>query len=237
MPWRRSFTFFSAFPRSTGSFFVTALIAALGMLGTTISSSEEREEKTSVVQADEADFDTVAGMIWSNLLAYTMIVTGAVLLCSTHADIREVRTPAETLHPAAGGYAFALFSLGIVAAGFLAIPILAGSTAAYAVADTFGWREGMDNRVSDAKGFYLVFVGAIFVGAGIKLAKDINIVDALYYSQVLDGMLIPVLILIAWTISNNPKIMGTYLASRFENTFAVLAFLVTVALSGLMIWQ
>ena len=224
-------------------FEATWIVAALGMLGTTISpylmfwqASEEREEKKSVVQADEADFDTVVGMVWSNLLAYAMIVTGAVLLYGTHANIQDVRTLAETLRPAAGDYAFALFSLGIVAAGFLAIPVLAGSTA-YAVADTFGWREGMDNRVSDAKGFYLVFVGAIFVGAAIDFAHVLSVVDALYYSQVLDGMLIPVLILIAWMISNNPKIMGTYLASRFENTFAVLAFFVTAALSGVMVWQ
>ncbi|WP_457603064.1 Nramp family divalent metal transporter [Nitratifractor sp.] len=219
------------------------IVAALGMLGTTISpylmfwqASEEREEKKSVVQADEADFDTVVGMVWSNLLAYAMIVTGAVLLYGTHTDIQDVRTLAETLRPAAGEYAFALFSLGIVASGFLAIPVLAGSTA-YAVADTFGWREGMDNRVSDAKGFYLVFVGAIFVGAGINLAHTLSVVDALYYSQVLDGMLIPVLILIAWMISNNPKIMGTYVSGRFENIFAVLAFGVTAALSGVMLWQ
>ena len=95
----------------------------------------------------------------------------------------------------------------------------------------------MDNRVSDAKGFYLVFVGALFVGAGINLAEGINVVDALYYSQVLDGMLIPVLILIAWMISNNPRIMGSHVSGRFENIFALLAFVVTATLSAFMIRQ
>jgi NRAMP (natural resistance-associated macrophage protein)-like metal ion transporter len=219
------------------------VIAALGMLGTTISpylmfwqASEEREEKNSVVQADEVGFDTVVGMLWSNLLAYAMIVTGAVLLYGTHRDIQEISTLAQTLRPAAGEYAFALFSLGIVVSGFLAIPVLAGSTA-YAVADTFGWREGMDNRISDAKGFYIVFVGAVFIGAGINLAHTLNAVDALYYSQVLDGMLIPLLIAIAFFISNNRKVMGEFRASRFESIFAIFAFVVTLGLTAVMIWQ
>ncbi len=219
------------------------IMAALGMLGTTISpylmfwqASEEREEKKSVVQADEVGFDTIVGMVWSNLLAYAMIVTGAVLLYGTNSDIREVNTLALTLKPVAGEYAFALFSLGIVVSGFLAIPVLAGSTA-YAVADTFGWREGMDNRVSDAKGFYVVFVGAILVGAGINLAHTVNVVDALYYSQVLDGMLIPLLIAIAVKVSNNRNVMGKFTAGRFENIFSIFAFLITVILTGVMVWQ
>ncbi len=219
------------------------IMAALGMLGTTISpylmfwqASEEREEKKSVVQADEVGFDTIVGMIWSNLLAYAMIVTGAVLLYGTNSDIQEVNTLALTLEPVAGEYAFALFSLGIVVSGFLAIPVLAGSTA-YAVADTFGWREGMDNRVSDAKGFYVVFVGAILVGAGINLAHTVNVVDALYYSQVLDGMLIPLLIAIAVMVSNNRNVMGQFTASRFENIFSIFAFFITVILTGVMVWQ
>ncbi len=95
----------------------------------------------------------------------------------------------------------------------------------------------MDNLISDAKGFYLVFIGAIFVGAAINLTHSLNVVDALYYSQVLDGMLIPVLIAIAWLISNNSKIMGDHTASRFENLFSVLAFSVTVTLSGVMFGQ
>ena len=219
------------------------IVAALGMLGTTISpylmfwqASEEREEKKSLVQADEVGFDTIVGMVWSNLLAYAMIVTGAVLLYGTGQDIQDVSNLAKTLRPAAGEYAFALFSLGIVVSGLLAIPVLAGSTA-YAVADTFGWREGMDNKISDAKGFYIVFVGALFVGAAIDMAPNLSVVDALYYSQVLDGMLIPLLILIALFISNNRSVMGDFTASRFENTFSFFAMFVTLGLSAVMFYQ
>ncbi len=219
------------------------VIAALGMLGTTISpylmfwqASEEREEKKSVVQADEVDFDTIVGMLWSNMLAYFMIITGAVMLYGKGADIQDVTTLSLALKPAAGDYAFALFSLGIVVAGLLAIPVLAGSTA-YAVADTFGWREGMDNKVSDAKGFYFVFVGALIFGNIIDMVPAITVVDALYYSQVLDGILIPILIAITLIISNNKAIMGEYTANRFTNFFAIFAMIITTILTLVMFYQ
>ena len=219
------------------------IIAALGMLGTTISpyllfwqAAEEKEEKKSVVQADEVGFDTMVGMVYSNLLAYCMIITGAVMLHGSGADIQDVTTLSLALKPAAGNFAFALFSLGIIVAGLLAIPVLAGSTA-YAVADTFGWREGMDNKVSDAKGFYFVFVGALIFGNIVDMIPSITVVDALYYSQVLDGLLIPVLIAITLLISNNKSIMGAYTASRFTNIFSLLAMVVTLTLGIVMLYQ
>jgi len=219
------------------------IVAALGMLGTTISpylmfwqASEEREEKKSVVQADEVSFDTIVGMLWSNLLAYCMIITGAVMLHGSGSNIQDMTTLAETLRPAAGEYAFALFSLGVIAAGLLAIPVLAGSTA-YAVADTFGWREGMDYKVSDAKGFYVVFIGALIVGDLVDMLPGITVVDALYYSQVLDGMLIPLLIGIALMITNNKAIMGNYTGTRFQNIFSIFALIVTAVLTVVMVWQ
>ena len=219
------------------------IIAALGMLGTTISpylvfwqAAEEKEEKKSVVQADDVSFDTVVGMVYSNLLAYCMIITGAVILYGSGANIQDVSTLAQALEPVSGQYAFMLFSFGIIISGLLAIPVLAGSTA-YAVADTFGWREGMENKVSDAKGFYFVFVGALIFGNVIDLVPQISAVDALYYSQVLDGMLIPLLIVITLMISNNKKIMGQYTNSKFNNFFSGFAFLVTAGLSMVMFYQ
>ena len=218
------------------------IAASLGLLGTTISpyllfwqAAEEKEEKISVVKADEVRFDTAVGMIYSNVLAYAMIVTGAMMLHEKGLKINDVATLANALKPAAGPYAFALFSIGLLVSGFLAIPVLAGSTA-YAVADTFGWREGMDHNVSDAKGFYIVFIGALVVGDLIDLTPGISVVDALYYSQVFDGMLIPVLIAIAILITNNSSIMGPYTSKIFERIFSVLALIITLALTGIMVY-
>ncbi len=218
------------------------IIAALGLLGTTISpyllfwqASEEKEEKKTVVQAESVAADTAIGMAYSNLLAYCMIISGAVMLYG-HADgIETMEQIAGALKPVSGNYAFALFSVGVIIAGMLAIPVLAGSTA-YAVADAFGWRTGMDNKVSDARGFYLVFLGAMLFGDVIDLSS-LSAVDALYYSQVLDGVLLPILIAIILLLANNKKIMGAFTNTRFNNIFSGFTFVVTLTLTAVMFAQ
>ncbi len=208
------------------------ILAALGLLGTTISpylifwqASEEREEHATVSQAKIMETDTTVGMIYSNIIAYAIIVSSAVMLFG-HKEIQTIADAALALKPAAGEYAFLLFSVGIIVAGFLAIPVLAGSTA-YAVADTFGWREGMDNKISDAKGFYFVFLGSLFVGDVIDLS-NISAVDALYYSQIFDGILLPVLSRLLFVLGNNKEILGEYTNKRFNNIFLMITFAVSL---------
>jgi Mn2+/Fe2+ NRAMP family transporter len=164
-----------------------------------------------------------------------MIITGAVMLYG-HKNLNDIQTLALALKPVAGNFAFGIFSFGIIVSGLLALPVLAGSTA-YAVADTFGWRQGMDNKVSDAKGFYFVFVGSLLVGDIIDMIPNISVVDALYYSQVLDGMLIPVLIGISLMISHNKEIMGEFIPKKTHTFFAFLTLIVTAVLSFIMIYQ
>lgn len=217
------------------------IIAALGMLGTTISpymlfwqAAEEKEEKKTVVQAKSARLDTVLGMSYSNILAYCMIISGAAVLYGHAGGVQTMGQLANALKPVSSQYAFMLFSIGVIVSGLLAVPVLAGSTA-YAVADAFGWRAGMDDKVSDAKGFYLVFIVAMLLGDIIDMSP-ISVVDALYYSQVLDGILLPFLIVIILVLSNNRSIMGELKNGTFNNIFAVLTFIVTTILTIDMFW-
>ncbi len=207
------------------------ILAALGLLGTTISpymifwqASEEKEEQATVSQAKIMEADTAIGMIYSNIIAYAIIVSSAVMLFG-HKEIHTIADAALALKPVSGEYAFLLFSIGVIVSGFLAIPVLAGSTA-YAVADTFGWREGMDNKVSDAKGFYFVFLGSLFVGDLINLF-GVPTVDALYYSQIFDGMLLPILSGLLFVLGNNKKILGNYTNRKFNNIFLIITFVVS----------
>jgi NRAMP (natural resistance-associated macrophage protein)-like metal ion transporter len=217
------------------------ILAALGLLGTTISpymifwqASEEKEEHATVSQAKMMDFDTAVGMVYSNLIAYAIIVSSAVMLFG-HKEIQTVADAALALKPVAGEYAFLIFSIGVIVAGFLAIPVLAGSSA-YAVADTFGWREGMDYKVSDAKGFYLVFLGSLFVGDLINLS-GISAVDALYYSQIFDGVLLPVLSGLLFILGNNKEILGNYTNGKLSNFFLILTFLVSLTATIYMFYS
>lgn len=223
------------------SFSSAYVIAALGLLGTTISpymlfwqAAEEREEKRTILQAEAADFDTLTGMLYSNGVAYFIIVASAAMLYGSHIPINTMQDAALALKPLGGEYTFLLFTTGVLAAGFLAIPVLAGSTA-YAIADTFGWREGMDYKFGEAKGFYLVFLGSLLIGDLIYLSP-ISTVEALYYSQVLDGVLLPALVTILLVIGNSKKVMGAYTNSLFNNIFGVVTFLVSIVLTCIMFY-
>lgn len=224
------------------SFSSAFIIAALGLLGTTISpymlfwqASEEKEEHKTVVQAKEVEIDTAAGMSYSNIIAYFIIVSSAAMLFSHHIEINSIEQLSLALKPFAGEYAFLLFSLGIIVAGFLALPVLSGSSA-YAIADTFGWREGLENKVSDAKGFYIVFLGSLLIGNFIDLSP-VSAIDALYYSQILDGILLPVLMAVILILSNNRRIMGKFTNTKFNNLFSIFTFGVSLFLSILMLHQ
>ena len=206
------------------------VLSALGLLGTTISpymvfwqASEEKEEHATVVQAKEVELDTVLGMVYSNVIAYAIIVSSALTLYGHR--VETVRDAALALKPVAGEYAFLLFSLGVIVSGLLAVPVLAGSSA-YAVADTFGWREGLENRISDAKGFYLVFLGSLLLGDLIDLSP-VTAVEALFYSQVFDGILLPVISALLFVLGNS-SILGDYRNSLGTNILLALTFLISL---------
>ncbi|WP_456396784.1 NRAMP family divalent metal transporter [Desulfurobacterium sp.] len=217
-------------------------MAALGLLGTTISpymmfwqATEEKIEHKTVVQIEDATFDTIAGMVYSNTIAYFIIVATAYTLFRHHIHISTIKEAAIAIKPVTGNFSFALFSIGIIAAGFLAIPVLAGSSA-YAIADLFGWRQGFEEKISNAKGFYIIFLGSLLIGDIINLSP-MSAVDALYYSQILDGLLLPFLVAIIIIVANNKKIMGDLTNSVFNNAFCFITFIVSLACTVIMFWQ
>ena len=108
--------------------------------------------------------DTTAGMLFSNLIAFfTIVATGSTLNAHGVTDIETAAEAAEALRPIAGDLAFLLFALGIIGTGRLAIPVLAGS-AAYAVAETFGWPSTLEARFPEAVGFYVIILAATIIG-------------------------------------------------------------------------
>ena len=110
-------------------------------------------------------FDTLSGMAFSNLVALAiMMATAATLHRHGLTQINSAAEAAEALRPVAGSFAFGLFALGIIGTGFLAVPVLAGSTA-FAVAEVFEWKEGLERKPQQAAGFsYSVIVFATLVG-------------------------------------------------------------------------
>ena len=151
--------------------------------------------------------DTMVGMGFSHLTAlFIIIATAATLHANGITNITSAAQAAEALRPVAGQFAFALFALGIIGTGLLAVPILAGS-AAYAVSETFGWTEGLDRQPREAKAFYSVIVLATLGGVALNMIK-IDPMQALFWAAVVNGLLAPPLMVVTMLIARNRAVMG-----------------------------
>ncbi len=163
-------------------------------------------------QLRRINIDTYVGMGLSNSIAlFIIIATAATLHQSGILDIETSAQAAEALRPIAGPLAFLLFSLGIIGTGMLAIPVLAGS-AAYAVAETFRWRRGLDRKPREARGFYAIVALATLGGTALTFSP-IDPIKALFWSAVINGVIsVPVLI-VMMLLAGNAKVMGKFVSS------------------------
>lgn len=153
--------------------------------------------------------DTISGMAVSNLIAIAItIATAATLHAHGVTSINTAADAASALKPIAGRFAFALFALGIIGTGLLAIPVLAGSTG-YAVAEALDWKSGLDNMPWQARGFYSVIGAAVVLGLGIDWSP-LDPIKALYWSAVLNGVIaVPMMAALMYVAGHRGK-MGRF---------------------------
>jgi NRAMP (natural resistance-associated macrophage protein)-like metal ion transporter len=231
-----------------------ALLTIVALLGTTISpylffwqSSQEAEEiansrhrpikqepRSADRQFKRMRFDTLTGMAFSNLISLAIIMAAAATLHRQGImQIGSAADAAEALRPFAGAFAFALFAIGIVGTGFLAVPVLAGS-AAFAVAEIFGWKEGLEYKPQEAAGFYSIIVVASFIGVLIDWSP-IDPMRALFWSAVLNGLAAVPLMIAMMVLVSRHKIMGKFTASRALLIFGWAATLVMTLASVAML--
>jgi Mn2+/Fe2+ NRAMP family transporter len=190
-------------------------LGAVALLGTTITpylffwqASGEVEEKRGVQGITQRNVDTAAGMIWSNVTAFFVIVATGAVLFSHHTQIKTAADAARALEPFAGQYATVLFSVGIIGAGLLAIPVLAASSA-FGLAGLAGWKRGLGRNPKNAPQFYIV-IGLAFLIAMELAISSVDPIKALFYSQVLDGLIAPVLVVLLLILTSSRKFMGDF---------------------------
>jgi NRAMP (natural resistance-associated macrophage protein)-like metal ion transporter len=220
----------------------------VGIFGTTISpylffwqASEEVEEErkegmvtlkqrqgTTQAALKQSRNDVMTGMFFSNLIMYFIILTTAATLhAHGNTSITTAQDAAEALRPLAGKGAYWLFSLGLIGAGMLGVPVLAGSSA-YAVAEAARWRGSLSDRPKRARNFYAV----IAIGLALGLALDFagfNAVSMLFWSAVLNGVLAPPLIVIVLLLTNDKKVMG---ARKNPQLLSVLGWITVVVMTS-----
>lgn len=180
--------------------------------------------------------DTYAGMFFSNLIMFFIIIaTGATLHQNGITSIETANQAALALAPIAGDFASLLFTLGIVGTGLLAVPVLAGSMS-YAVAEVFGWREGLSVDFAKARGFYGVIILSTLAGFLLNFI-GINPISALYFSAVVNGIIAPFLIFLIIAIGNNKEIMGSKVNGVMSNTVGILTGILMSVFALLLIFS
>lgn len=231
------------------------IIAAI--IGTTISpylffwqTSQEVEEdiqsgkttvkmRQAVTTEDDIKkmrFDVWFGMFVSNLVMFfIIIVCGATLFGAGMNSIDTAAEAAQALRPLAGNFAYALFTLGIIGTGLLAIPVLAGS-ASYAFAESFHWKYGLNKKFHQARAFYLVMIVAILVGMFINFI-GLDPIKALLYSALANAVIAPICLVLIILISGSKKIMGRHVNSPRVNFVGWLTIILVTLAAVAGIWS
>lgn len=157
--------------------------------------------------------DTYIGMIFSNLIAFCIMLTTAVTLHAAGAtDIQSAAQAAEALRPLAGNFAFLLFSAGIVGTGLLAVPVLAGS-AAYAVAESFRWPIGLGLSLAEARGFYFILTAATVLGIAIDFS-GVDSIKMLLWAAEINGVAAVPIMVVMMMLAVKPAVMGRFVVKR-----------------------
>ncbi len=179
--------------------------------------------------------DVDFGMLFSNLVMFFIILTtGSVLFNGHIRRIDTVEQAAQALKPLAGNAAYLLFAVGVIGTGLLAIPVLSGSLS-YIIAESFGWKEGLNKKFHKAKAFYIVIAVSLILGLSLNYI-GISPIQALIGSAVLYGLTAPVLIAIILHISNNKKIMGKFTNGKVSNILGFAALVLMTAAAVVLVY-
>jgi NRAMP (natural resistance-associated macrophage protein)-like metal ion transporter len=218
------------------------LFLFIATAGTTITPFMQLYVQSAVVEkgigpaelnAERAE--VVTGSIFANLIAMFIIVaTGATLFVHGDHVVNNAADAAKALAPFAGRYAEVLFAIGLLGASLLAAAILP-TTAAYVIAETFGFEKGIKHRPREAPVFVGVITVLIAIGTIVAIIPGIPVITLLVGVQVVNGVLLPITLFFVWRLAANRKLMGEYANGRIFNILAGATVIATSTLSLLLL--
>ncbi len=227
-------------PPALGRFKEQAYIyMTVGLVGTTIAPWMQFYLQASIVekgvtakQYKASQLDVVAGCLFTDLVAWFIVVACAATLYATgHHQIHDAVEAAYALRPLAGDYAYILFALGLFNASLFAASILPLSTA-YTVCEGLGFESGVDKKFNEASFFYWLYTILIVAGAGLILLPNFPYIKIIILSQVLNGVVLPFVLIFMLLLINKKELMGEHTNSRFYNAVAWITVVVVIALSA-----
>lgn len=231
----------SAIVTPTFSFNPGFLTMVVGVIGTTIAPWMQFYLQSSIVDKGLKTenykyirLDVIFGSFTVNIVAFFIIMLCAVTLFQNGIKIENAKDAALALAPLAGKHASWLFAFGLLNASLFAASILPLSTA-YTICEAFGWESSLDRKFTEAPQFYGMYFLMIFLGAGIILFPDIPLISIMFYSQVINGALLPFVLIAMLILINDRRIMGNYINGPVMNVISWLTVCVVIFISCAMI--
>jgi Mn2+/Fe2+ NRAMP family transporter len=216
---------------------------ALGVVGTTIAPWMQFYLQASIVEKGVSEeqygasrLDVVAGCIFTDVVAWFIIVAcAATLYVHGHTQIRDAADAAQALRPLAGDYAYILFAAGLLNASVFAASILPLSTA-YTVCEGLGLESGVGKRFREAPVFYWLYTILIVAGAGVTLIPNFPLIQITILSQVINGAVLPLVLVFMLLLINKPELMGRRTNSRTLNAIAWVTTVALIVMTAGSIW-
>ncbi|HTC56338.1 MAG TPA: divalent metal cation transporter [Candidatus Sulfotelmatobacter sp.] len=219
------------------------LYMVIGVVGTTIAPWMQFYLQSSIVEKGvtrrglkASRWDVIAGCIFTDVVAWFIIVAcAATLYVHGYRDIKYAADAAQALKPLAGQYAYILFAVGLFNASLFAASILPLSTA-YTVCEGMGFESGVDKKFSEAPFFYWLYTLLIVAGGAVLLIPGLPLVKIAVLSQVVNGVVLPFVLIFMLLLINKKELMGEYVNTRLFNAVAWLTTIVMIGLTVAWFW-
>jgi len=232
---------FSQFAHPQLSLHPSEMTMLIGVVGTTIAPWMQFYLQASIVEKgikiEEykfARFDVVMGAIAVHIVAFFIILVCAETLFKSGVRIETAKDAALSLKPLAGKYCTYLFAFGLVNASLFAASILPLSTT-YLICEGLGWEVGIDKKFVEAPQFYGFYSLIIFLGAGIVLYPNFPLIPIMYFSQVINGMVLPFILIFMLLLINDKKLMGDHTNGPLFNTITWITTIVMIGFTLLLL--
>ncbi|MBI5061547.1 MAG: Nramp family divalent metal transporter [Candidatus Aenigmarchaeota archaeon] len=236
----------SQFIAPSFSFNSAYLFMVIGIVGTTIApwmqfyiQASIVEKKIELKNYKYTKMDVIIGSFITAAIAFFIIVACAATLYAANIHINDAADAAVALRPLAGNLASYLFAFGLLTASLFAAAILPLATAYY-VCEGFGWEKGVDKSFKEASKFYWLYTGLILIGAIFVLTPGVSFISILLISQVMNGILLPFILIFMIIIINDKDVMGKYTNGKFFNIIAwgttIILIILTILLVVSSVW-
>jgi NRAMP (natural resistance-associated macrophage protein)-like metal ion transporter len=219
------------------------LLTIIGLVGTTIAPWMQFYQQASVVEKNISirnynlsRLDTVFGGITVSVVALFIVVVCSETLFTHAIRIDTAADAAQALAPLAGTFSSLLFAVGLLNASLFAASILPISTS-YTVCEALGWESGVDKKFNQARQFYVIYTSLIALGAFIALMPKLPLIQVMFYSQVINGIMLPFTLIPILLIINNRRLMGDYVNSRWYNlvSWSFIAIVTTMSIGWIIL--